>query len=129
MARPTSSDAALWVHVPAPISPPALTAAAWLWPWGQAQSAWTMQRQHLRPGRCLGPAAAHTFLGPRWQCSLEASGMKRTLCSWFRSKVATTSPDLMFQGHSSLADASLELFSSYKKGQLGPPLSLQAISL
>lgn len=60
---------------------------------------------------------------PRWQCSLEANGIERIPCSWLK-----TFPDLVFQGHSLLANTSLELFSSYRNGQLGHTLSLQAVS-
>lgn len=67
---------------------------------------------------------AQALLMPMWQCSLETSGIERILCSWLR-----TFPDLVFQGHSPLANTSLELFPSYRKGQLGHTLSLQAVSL
>lgn len=82
-ARPTGSEAALWVH-PLPHPLPELTAAAQLSPQGQAQSPGTMWARCQGQAERLGPAA-QTLLSPRWLCSLEASGTERTLCSWFRS--------------------------------------------
>lgn len=113
------------MHPPALSSPPELTAGP-------------EPRDHARPipqsQKVPGPArgvgaTAQALLVHRCQCFLEASGIERTLCSCFRSQVARTSPDLVLQGHRPLADTSLKLFSSYKKGKFGHPLSLQAVSL
>lgn len=117
VAGPTGSEAVLRVHPPALVLSPSPSPGAGpdRGPCGDSTSVLEGARAQLQPRCSSGPGGSALRKPARWEghCAPDLG-----------AKLPGLLPNLVSEAHSSLADTSAELFSSYKKGAARPPSQL-----